>query len=171
MGSVRPWLIADTSMARRAPHGFLGGQSPVIPQPRGSKPSAAFGLVLLQHGVGDLTRIFFGQRRLTRRFHRILHRCARRRLLEDHPSPRCERWATSTSCEGQTPVRTCQLPAPKDPPMTTVNFGTLALDTAATSFAPSLAMPPASTLEPTMKPVMFCKNTKGMPRCEHNSTK
>ena len=36
--------------------------------------------------------------------------------------------------------------------------------TAVTILAPSLAMPPASYLRPTMKPVMFCRNTSGMPR-------
>ena len=39
--------------------------------------------------------------------------------------------------------------------MTTVNFGTSAQATAVTSFAPSLAIPPASYSRPTMKPVMF----------------
>ncbi len=47
--------------------------------------------------------------------------------------------------------------------MTTVNLGTSAHATAVTSFAPSLAMPPASYSRPTMKPVMFCRNTSGMP--------
>ena len=32
-----------------------------------------------------------------------------------------------------------------------------------TILAPSLAMPPASYFCPTMKPVMFCRNTSGMP--------
>ena len=44
--------------------------------------------------------------------------------------------------------------------MTTVNFGTLALDTAATN-PRALGNASSLTLEPTMKPVMFCKNTKG----------
>ena len=47
--------------------------------------------------------------------------------------------------------------------MTTVNFGTSAQATAVTSLAPSLAMPPASYSRPTMNPVMFCRNTSGMP--------
>ena len=40
-----------------------------------------------------------------------------------------------------------------------------------TIFAPCLAMPSASYFLQTIKPVKFCKNTKGMPRCEHNSIK
>ena len=55
--------------------------------------------------------------------------------------------------------------------MMTVNFGTFAHETAVTSFAPSLAMPPASYFLPTMKPVMFCRNRSGMPRCAHSSMK
>ena len=48
--------------------------------------------------------------------------------------------------------------------MMTVNFGTAALATAITSFAPSLAIPPASYSRPTMNPVMFCRKTSGMCR-------
>ena len=48
--------------------------------------------------------------------------------------------------------------------MMTVNFGTLLVATAVTILAPSLAMPPASYLRPTMKPVMFCRNSSGMLR-------
>ena len=55
--------------------------------------------------------------------------------------------------------------------MTTVNLGTAALDTAMTILAPSLAMPPASYWRPTMKPVMFCRNSRGIPRWLHNSMK
>ena len=55
--------------------------------------------------------------------------------------------------------------------MTTVNLGTLAQATAITSLAPSLAMPPCSYLRPTMKPVMFCRNTSGMSRWVHSSMK
>ncbi len=55
--------------------------------------------------------------------------------------------------------------------MMTVNFGTFAQATAVTILAPSLAMPPASYLLPTMKPVMFCRNTSGMPRWAHSSMK
>ena len=40
-----------------------------------------------------------------------------------------------------------------------------------TSFAPSLAMPRFSYSRPTMKPVMFCRNTSGMPRWLHSSMK
>ena len=47
--------------------------------------------------------------------------------------------------------------------MITVSFGTRAVATAVTSLAPSFAMPPASYLRPTMKPVMFCRNTSGDP--------
>ena len=32
-------------------------------------------------------------------------------------------------------------------------------------------MPPFSYLRPTMKPVMFCRNTSGMPRWAHSSMK
>ena len=55
--------------------------------------------------------------------------------------------------------------------MITVNFGTDVVATAVTSLAPSLAMPPASYFRPTMKPVMFCRNTSGMPRWLHSSMK
>ena len=55
--------------------------------------------------------------------------------------------------------------------MITVNFGTGTQDTAVTSLAPSLAMPPASASRPTMNPLMFCRNTSGMPRCPQSSTK
>ncbi|MOA14154.1 hypothetical protein D3C78_1342400 [compost metagenome] len=63
------------------------------------------------------------------------------------------------------------MPAPKLPPMITVNFGTLAQATAVTSLAPCLAMPPASYFWPTMKPVMFCRNSSGMPRWQASSMK
>ena len=55
--------------------------------------------------------------------------------------------------------------------MITVNFGTRAQATAVTILAPCLAMPPASYCLPTMKPVMFCRNTSGMRRWSHSSTK
>ena len=55
--------------------------------------------------------------------------------------------------------------------MSTVNLGTWAVETAVTILAPSLAMPPASYLEPTMNPVMFCKNTSGILRWLHISMK
>ena len=55
--------------------------------------------------------------------------------------------------------------------MTTVNFGTVALATACTILAPSLAMPPRSYWRPTMKPVMFCRKTSGTPRALHSSMK
>ena len=55
--------------------------------------------------------------------------------------------------------------------MMTVNFGTGAVATAVTILAPSLAIPAFSYLRPTMKPVMFCRNTSGMPRWAHNSMK
>ena len=48
--------------------------------------------------------------------------------------------------------------------MITVNFGTFAFDTAVTIFAPCRAMPSFSYLRPTMKPVMFCRNTSGILR-------
>ena len=55
--------------------------------------------------------------------------------------------------------------------MITVNFGTGTQETAVTSLAPSLAIPPDSASLPTMKPEMFCRNTSGMPRCPQSSTK
>ncbi len=55
--------------------------------------------------------------------------------------------------------------------MITVNFGTTELATACTILAPSLAMPPRSYCWPTMKPVMFCRNTSGTPRMLHSSMK
>ncbi len=50
-------------------------------------------------------------------------------------------------------------------------FGHLAEATAVTILAPSRAMPPFSYLRPTMKPVMFCRKTSGMPRWAHSSMK
>src|SRR3546814_2720560 len=71
-----------------------------------------------------------------------------------------------------TGVQTCALPlSPNEPPMMTVNLGTCALATACTSLAPSLAMPRLSYSRPTMKPVMFCKNTNGILRWQHSSMK
>ena len=55
--------------------------------------------------------------------------------------------------------------------MMTVNLGTAALATAITILAPSLAMPPASYSRPTMKPVIFCKNSRGMRRWAQSSMK
>ena len=55
--------------------------------------------------------------------------------------------------------------------MTTVNLGTRVVATALTIFAPCLAMPPASYSRPTMKPVVFCRNTSGMRRWSHSSMK
>jgi hypothetical protein len=55
--------------------------------------------------------------------------------------------------------------------MTTVNLGTVELATACTILAPSLAMPPRSYWRPTMKPVMFCRNTSGTARALHSSMK
>ena len=55
--------------------------------------------------------------------------------------------------------------------MITVNLGTAALETAITILAPSLAIPPASYWRPTMKPVMFCRNSSGIPRWLHSSMK
>jgi hypothetical protein len=63
------------------------------------------------------------------------------------------------------------LPAPKLPPISTVNLGTSAEATAVTSLAPSLAMPPASYLPPTMKPEMFCRNISGILRLQASSMK
>jgi hypothetical protein len=48
---------------------------------------------------------------------------------------------------------------------------TCAVDTAVTNFAPFLAIPSDSALEPTMKPVMFCKKTRGTFRWQHSSMK
>ena len=55
--------------------------------------------------------------------------------------------------------------------MMTVNLGTVAQATAVTILAPSLAIPPCSYFLPTMKPVMFCRNTSGMRRCSQSSMK
>lgn len=55
--------------------------------------------------------------------------------------------------------------------MITVNFGTRAQATAVTIFAPCLAIPPASYALPTMKPVMFWRNTNGIERRSHSSMK
>ena len=50
-------------------------------------------------------------------------------------------------------------------------LGTWAVATACTILAPSLAMPPRSTWAPTMKPVMFCRNTRGIFWVAHSSMK
>ena len=63
------------------------------------------------------------------------------------------------------------MPAPKEPPTITVSFGTRAVETAATIFAPSLAIPPCSYLEPTMKPLTFWTKTSGMRRWSQSWTK
>jgi len=55
--------------------------------------------------------------------------------------------------------------------MITVILGTLAVATAVTSLAPSLAMPPASYLPPTMKPETFCRNRSGVRRWQASSIK
>ena len=55
--------------------------------------------------------------------------------------------------------------------MMTVNFGTAAHATAVTILAPARAMPSASYLRPTMKPVMFCKKTSGILRWQQSSMK
>ena len=55
--------------------------------------------------------------------------------------------------------------------MTTVSLGTRAQATAVTILAPCLAMPPASYSRPTMKPVMFCRNSSGIARWSHSSMK
>ena len=46
-----------------------------------------------------------------------------------------------------------------------------AVDTAVTIFAPCFAIPSFSYFRPTMKPVMFCRNTSGMRRWQHSSMK
>ena len=55
--------------------------------------------------------------------------------------------------------------------MRIVNFGTSALATAITSFAPSLAMPASSYSRPTMNPVMFWRKTSGIRRWQASSMK
>ena len=52
-----------------------------------------------------------------------------------------------------------------------VNLGTAAVATAVTILAPLRAMPSFSYLRPTMKPVMFCKNTSGIFRWQQSSMK
>jgi hypothetical protein len=50
-----------------------------------------------------------------------------------------------------------------------VMAGTVLLLTALMSLAPALMMPSCSYFLPTMKPVMFCKNTSGMSLWLHSS--
>ena len=52
-----------------------------------------------------------------------------------------------------------------------MNLGTPAFATAITIFAPSRAIPRFSYSLPTIKPVMFCRNSSGTPRAQHSSTK
>jgi hypothetical protein len=63
------------------------------------------------------------------------------------------------------------LPAPNEPPISTVSLGTCAVATAVTIFAPSRAMPAFSTFLPTMKPVMFCRKRSGTRRSQQSSMK
>ena len=58
-------------------------------------------------------------------------------------------------------------PAPKDPPKINVIFGTYAVLTAETNFAPCLAIPSCSYFFPTINPVMFYKKIKGIFLCVH----
>ncbi len=53
----------------------------------------------------------------------------------------------------------------------TVNLGTCTQATAVTSLAPCLAIPSVSYCLPTMKPVIFCRNTNGIFLWPHSSTK
>ena len=55
--------------------------------------------------------------------------------------------------------------------MITVIFGTVALATAYSIFAPWLMIPSASTFVPTMKPGTSIRNTSGMPKALHKFTK
>ena len=55
--------------------------------------------------------------------------------------------------------------------MMMVNLGTAAQATAVTILAPLRAMPSFSYLRPTIKPVMFCRNTKAILRWQHSSIK
>ena len=55
--------------------------------------------------------------------------------------------------------------------MMTVSLGTRAQATAVTILAPCLAMPPASYAWPTMKPLMFCRNSSGIRRRSQSSMK
>ncbi len=52
-----------------------------------------------------------------------------------------------------------------------VIFGTAVVATAVTILAPCRAMPSFSYFRPTMKPVMFCRNSSGILRWLHSSTK
>ena len=55
--------------------------------------------------------------------------------------------------------------------MTMVNFGTRAQATAWTNFGAVARNAADSYFRPTMKPVMFCRNTSGMPRWAQSSMK
>ena len=55
--------------------------------------------------------------------------------------------------------------------MITVSLATREQATAVTSLAPSLAMPRVSYSRPTIKPLMFCRKTRGTPRWLHSCTK
>ena len=61
------------------------------------------------------------------------------------------------------------LPAPKEPPIITVNFGTLAQETR----GPVCASPGNShaVFLFDMNPEMFCRKSSGMPRWQHSSIK
>lgn len=56
-----------------------------------------------------------------------------------------------------------QLPEPNEPLSTMVNFGTRSLTTAWIVSEPCLMAPPCSAAAPTMKPVVFCRKTSGVP--------
>ncbi|MCY1548630.1 hypothetical protein D9M68_847530 [compost metagenome] len=64
-----------------------------------------------------------------------------------------------------------RLPAPYEPPVMMVNFGTLAELIAVMKRAPALAMPPCSASTPTMNPATSARKSKGMSRLQHRSMK
>ena len=128
----------------------------VVPEPRRREVRRALALVGLEdRRLEGVARGVVVERPADRREHP-------RRLLAAHDGdPRSS--ATSTGTAAGTrgrPSRSCRRRSCRR--SITVNFGTSAQATAITILAPSFAIPPASYSRPTMKPVMFWRNTSGI---------
>lgn len=61
-----------------------------------------------------------------------------------------------------------KLPAPNEAPQYSVICGTLELDSAWIILEPCLIMPASSEARPTIKPVVFCRKTIGVPDWLHS---
>src|SRR5262249_28017462 len=151
-----------------------GIEDPVVPQPGRRIVGRALALVLRDDGIAD-RGLLLGAERLS--VARELVALDRREhaggLLAAHdgnarvgPHPEQARLVRPSAHA----VR-ARAGRPAAPPLTRVNFATTEFATAGTISAPSFAIPPRSYCRPTMNPVMFCRNTSGIPRRLHSSMK